>query len=183
MTTAKNLPTVELLRECFDYNPATGELRWKTRPRSHFVTDYGCNLFNKRFSGSLVGTTNKDDYIQVRINEGRWLVHRIVWKLLYGQDPKNYIDHINENRTDNRAVNLREATRSQIRQGSKGDSGSSSDYKGVYLYKTKTENLWRASITVGGKCTKLGTFKTPEEAHAAYCAAAERIYGEFANFG
>ena len=31
----KELP-VEYLRECFHYDPETGELTWKERPLSHF---------------------------------------------------------------------------------------------------------------------------------------------------
>jgi hypothetical protein len=43
--------------------------------------------------------------------------------------------------------------------------------------------LWRAEITVNGKTYKLGSYPTPEEAHAAYCAKAKELHGEFARTG
>lgn len=42
---------------------------------------------------------------------------------------------------------------------------------------------WRARITVLGLRIDLGSYDTPEEAHAAYCAAARTYFGEFANHG
>jgi hypothetical protein len=42
---------------------------------------------------------------------------------------------------------------------------------------------FRAYITKNQKRIELGTFKTPEEAHAAYIAVARGLFGEFANSG
>jgi len=38
---------------------------------------------------------------------------------------------------------------------------------------------WQAAITYNGKRTCLGSFTSTEAAHAAYCHAAKKIYGEF----
>ena len=59
----------------------------------------------------------------------------------------------------------------------------SSRYKGVFPSGKK----WKAIIGKHKKQTfkqvYLGTFDSPEEAHKAYCRAAKKLHGEFANFG
>jgi hypothetical protein len=40
--------------------------------------------------------------------------------------------------------------------------------------------MWFAQISVDGRSKHLGRFPTPEQAHAAYVAAAREHYGEFA---
>jgi hypothetical protein len=47
----------------------------------------------------------------------------------------------------------------------------------------KHKGRWLAQIQFNWKNHFLGYFDTPEEAHKAYCAAAVRFAGEFANFG
>jgi hypothetical protein len=74
--------------------------------------------------------------------------------------------------------NLRPATQSQNLANSTLSSKNTSGYKGV-RWDNRREH-WTASIMVNYKGKFLGSFNTAEEAHAAYCAAAKKHFGEFA---
>lgn len=87
------------------------------------------------------------------------------------------IDHINGNGLDNRRPNLRLATSSQQNMNTRLRGNNRSGYRGV-SYHTSV-GYWRAVIWANGKEFFLGYYKTPEEAHVAYCGAAERLHGEF----
>jgi hypothetical protein len=56
-----------------------------------------------------------------------------------------------------------------------------SGFKGVTWMKRNKK--WRAQIGIDHKSVFLGLFPSAKEAHVAYCEAAKRIYGNFANFG
>jgi hypothetical protein len=95
-----------------------------------------------------------------------------------GKWPDEHIDHADANRINNRFSNLRAATRAQNMANSKAKNNTRSGFKGVCASRRK----WVASIGVDGKKVHLGHFGSPEEAHKAYCQAAERYYGTFARF-
>jgi hypothetical protein len=73
------------------------------------------------------------------------------------------VDHLNRNTLDNRRANLRHATRSEQQFNRGIHSNNSSGFRNVHRAKDK----WQAAKYVDGKRIHLGTFSTPEEAHAA----------------
>lgn len=104
------------------------------------------------------------------------LMHRQILGLVCGD--KRQGDHIDHNTLDNRRCNLRVATREQ-QQANKGAlCVNKSGFKGVEwnAYHKK----YRAQIQVSNKKMFLGYFATPEDAHAAYNAAARSYHGDFA---
>lgn len=103
-----------------------------------------------------------------------YYIHR---KIL-GVSPPIEVDHKNGDSLDNRKANLRLANRSQNAMNQKLNKNNSSGYKGVTWYKTA--NKFMAYITVNYKRIHLGCFDCPEEARAAYVAAAQKYAGEFA---
>lgn len=113
-------------------------------------------------------------YARARVNGKLTCLHRF----LIGVENLE-TDHRNGNRLDNRRGNLRPATKSQNMRNKRVSSSSISGYKGV----KRNGSGWQARIGIDGKRESLGTYKTREEAHAAYCEAANRLFGEFASDG
>lgn len=91
------------------------------------------------------------------------------------------IDHINNNKLDNRKENLRFITnRQNIRRRGK-QKNSKTGYKGVYVCKTKgLKSLrYQVYIRVNKKLLFIGYFKNKIEAARAYNVASKKYHGEF----
>ncbi len=179
MKVKKRLPDQAYLRECFHYDQDTGELTWQCRPRHHFRSDRIWDGWNTRFAGAKAGTPHTDGRLTVKLDKKRWVVTRLIWRIVTGKEPDE-IDHRNCKNDDNRWLNLRDCS---ARRNSYNKPGRSAKMlpKGV---KLRSNGRYQAQIANenGGKIS-LGTFDTPEAAHAAYREAATRLHGEFANFG
>jgi len=88
-------------------------------------------------------------------------------------------DHVNHNGLDNRRSNLRPATMVQNGQNSLPNvRRGSSRHKGVHWHSRS--RLWIARIRHQGKQRHLGCFASENEAAAAYDAAAQELFGEYA---
>ncbi len=185
----KKLPPAQYLRECLLYDPATGSLQWKARPRRHFKTHGGWRNFNTNYAGTRAGAlwVNKNGgsmHITVCINGVIYQAHRVIWKMTKGRiGAAMLIDHRDGDKTNNRLSNLRQATRRQNNINSALPKNNTSGYKGAYFVPGRMSRPWMAKISARWVKKKfLGYFSTPEEAHTAYCMAAEKHYGEFARF-
>jgi hypothetical protein len=94
-----------------------------------------------------------------------------------GEWPNKEVDHVNCARSDNRFANLRLATRAENGRNTLRPCSNTSGYKGVWWHKK--DKVWRSAIKINRKSINLGSFKTPEDAYAAYCAANEKYHGVF----
>lgn len=159
---------VERLRELFSYDPVTGDLRWKIAPN-----------FKPELVGEIAGSKDSRGYRRVTINLKRVLAHRIAWAIENGSWPRNEIDHIDANPANNAIYNLREATSSQNKRNVRLSKRNTTGFKGV-TRNTGCRLPFKATIYVNGKNRVIGSFRTAEEAHVAYCNAAKQHYGEFA---
>jgi hypothetical protein len=171
MKTIKDLPLQKRIHEVLDYNLETGEFRWKYRPELD-------GRENGRWAGKIAGSKGKKS-IKIMIDGVQYSAHRIAWVYIYGDvlTQEIQIDHKNNNPFINRINNLREATHAQncsnARKWKKKDLP-----KGVSV-QTKS-GRYRARLQVGKNVIHIGTYDTPELAHAAYCDAAKKYKGEFA---
>lgn len=179
-------PTPERLRDLFDYDPATGELRWKPRPLSMFTAvrsksaEELWKLWTSKCAGKVAGTIDDSGYVNINAMGFFIRGHSIVWALHHGAWPQFEIDHINGVRTDNRIENLRDVPRTQNARNMKRSIKNKSGQTGVFW--SRTANKWCAQIRSDGKARHLGNFRRFEDA-VAVRKAAERLNGFHPNHG
>jgi hypothetical protein len=143
--------------------------------------DLGCFIRIKKsgqkgFVGQLCNSKNKGGHIQISINGRTYLAHRLAWLYVYGEFPKNQIDHINCIRDDNRIINLRIATNQQNsfnRIKALGISG----LKGVQWDKVKRK--WLVNPVIDNKRHYLGYFNDKQNAYIAYLNFCKNNHGDF----
>lgn len=166
------------VHELFFYEPETGNLRWRERPRQDFASLLAYVVWNKKYPGKIAGARTWSGHRQLNIGKGSAIyVHRIIWLYVYGEWPK-VIDHINGVPDDNRLSNLRSVTTKDNSRNQCRSRLNKSGETGIRQYKTR----WSARICADGKVYHLGTFDTKEEAIAAR-KAAEQQFGFHPNHG
>jgi len=177
--------TAEIARELLTYNPDTGKLFWKERPLKYFKNPkIGMKSWNTRWAGKEAFTDiNRKKSGQISRLDGKLLnkdyyTHRIAWLIYYGEWPKNQIDHINQDPTDNRIENLRDVTNAENHKNKTLQKNNTTGYVGVSKYYGK----YRARIRINNIDKHLGYYDTVEEA-AAVRAVASINYNFHPNHG
>lgn len=104
-------------------------------------------------------------YFRVYFNGKYHKAHRVAWYLTYGEWPKDQIDHIDGDKSNNRINNLRDVDQTtNMYNQKKAHKHNSTGIIGV----GKSGKKFVAKIKVGGKLRHLGTYDTKEEASQAY---------------
>lgn len=155
--------TAERVRELFNYDPETGV----------FTRRVGRRAGTK--AGDIAGSVKPSGYRSIWIG-ANYMAHRLAWLYVHGTWPDGQVDHINQIKTDNRLANLRVVTHAQNMENRLPYRTNSTGLRGVYRRKTQPDHLFYAAIKVNRKTINLGAFRTAEEAHAAYCAAAAKLH-------
>ncbi len=157
--------TLERLKEALDYDAETGIFRHRESKT--------CVK-----AGDVAGSQNDGNYQRIYIDGVPYKSHYLAWFYVTGEWPQHKLDHRDTNKRNNAFVNLRPANRSQNGANIGLKSHNTSGFKGVSLWK-KT-GRWKAQIQANGVKHFLGYHDTPEAAHEAYTAAAEKFFGEYA---
>ena len=166
---SETLLTAEHLRRVLIYDPFTGLWKWREGGK-------GRPLEPDWWPGTLGGKPGRQYYA---IGIGRWprYAHRLAFLYMTGEWPKQEIDHVDGDRTNNRWSNLREADHSQNKYNTGLRGHNTTGFRGVYF--RKNEGKWHARIKVGDRRVSLGLFSSPEEASIAYEAAAQEHFGDY----
>lgn len=176
------LPDAEFLRQVFRYDEETGFLYYLDRPDETFTSRRAANSWRANFCGEMAGCVIKYDgreYVQIQLYGKKYVAHRIIWKMYYGSEPPEIIDHADGNGTNNKIDNIRAATIFQNGWNVKKSSRNKSGYKGVSFNKER--NRWRAAIRVNKKDILIGYYSSAKEASEAYQKASAKHHGEFYN--
>ena len=160
-TPARPELTAEYLRSILHYEPETGIFTWKV------------SNSNRVRIGDAAGCPCGGGYLNITVGSRLYLGHRLAWLYVYGVWPKDQIDHINRNRSDNRITNLRDVSTKQNLQNAGKYSHNTSGHPGVCWHKQHSK--WVASIMHNQKSIHLGYFTDIEEALSAR-KAAEKLY-------
>lgn len=147
---------IDRLKECLHYDPETGIFRWKIK----------CAIQIK--IGDVAGNVNHQGYFRITIDYKCYLAHRLAWLYVYGELPKNNIDHIDGDKLNNAISNLRNVTQSiNCQNRKKAQINNRTGYLGV----SKHRNKYQATININGINTYLGIFHTAQLASKSYLKA------------
>lgn len=135
----------EELIQLLDYNPETGELKWKL-------------VVSRKRPNLAAGCINKDGYLVVTYCGLQFFGHILAWRIHKGVWPKNMIDHKNRKPAENQIENLREATNRENQLNSKIQDNP-------LLGISKQGKKWRV-LGRRPKRKSLGYYNTLEEAKA-----------------
>ena len=134
--------------------------------------------FFARADGRKLSAKHVCGYVRVRIAGHDVLAHRLAIYMTTGEQPQ-HVDHINHDKADNRACNLRGATASENLCNREGvQANNTSGHSGVAMDRHKRK--WMAYIKKDGKRVHLGVFAKIEDAIAARRAAEPVYMGAFA---
>ena len=160
--------TQEELKKVLHYMPSTGLF--------HFKRSVGST---KKWS--IAGSLNKiERYVDLQVNGIRYKAHRLAFLYVTGKFPKDQVDHIDHNRSNNKWKNLRECTHQENQKNASLSKNNKSGSTGIYWIEVR--NKWRATIMVDCKTKHLGYFKDKKDAINAR-KEAETKYGYHKNHG
>jgi len=154
--------TQKEVKGLLNYNPETGQLRWRVAR-------------GRRSHGDVGGAVHSTGYRYIGINGKKYRAHIIIWLYMTGSFPVNQVDHSNGEKDDNWWSNLRAATHRENQWNKAMNSNNTTGYKGVY----RSWNKFIARLQFDGKQYRLGSFPTAELAHEAYCKKAKELHGEY----
>lgn len=169
---------IETLRRLMDYDPKTGVMRWRARTAQDFTdgkshdADRKARIWNGQHAGKTIGCDNGEGYLSTNIDRKTYKVHHLAFAFANGRWPANQVDHIDGNRSNNSADNLRDVSASENARNTKRHRSGKA---GIVWYKPLSK--WRSQIWHNGKNVCLGYFDCWADALAARRAGEASVWG------
>ena len=129
------------------------------------------------------GYVRRDIYLGKKQGKNWYRVvrmHRLVLERMGFDIATQLGDHKDGDPLNNQRDNLRPATILENSRNRKVQARNATGLKGVTFHRR--DKRYQASIRTSNGRIHLGYFSSAEEAHAAYCRAAEMHHGSFARF-
>ena len=158
---------LKYIRECYSYDRQTGLLSWNSeRPLSHFKNLRGRDSWLRRYAGKEFLNVTHQGYKRLHLKKRGYLLHRLVFLIVKGRWPKDQLDHIDGDKTNNRFENLREVSNDLNSKNKRRNPLNKSGHNGVHWDKVARKYSAQGSITQNGKTRRIfiGRFKELEEA-------------------
>lgn len=173
--------TPEFCRQLLRYDPETGKLWWRARPREMFSSGRLFAAWTVKYEGreAFISLTS-DGYRKGQIDRITFRAHRVAWAIVHGAWPDGEIDHINGNPSDNRISNLRVVDAATNNRNLGRRSDNQTGVSGVSFHAKS--GRWHARIREAGRFKHLGSFTTKAEAVDAR-RVAEVEFGYHPNHG
>jgi len=139
------------------YNAYTGIMTWRRKPPE--VKD--SLRWNSRYGGVECGTIDDKGYRRIlfRFDGGkpfRIRTHQLAWFIVMGNLVAGEVDHIDQDKLNNRIDNLRDVPKGINQRNSKLNSNNTSGISGVVWHKQTKR--WCSQSTVNGKRHHIGLF-------------------------
>lgn len=148
-----------LLDEYFIYDPNIGKVYNKITRSSRAIKD------------DESGSIDNNGYLKTRFKKNEYTIHRLAWRLYYGEWPKKSLDHINGIKSDNRIVNLRECDhRTNAQNTHRHRNGKLCGY-----WFDKKRNKIKSEIRIKNRVYHLGYHLNENEAYELYLKACKAI--------
>lgn len=102
------------IKDCIDYNPVTGSVTWKHRPRSHFVSETAWKSWTARFADKPAGTEQNPGKRQIHFQKRGYELPRVLYEMHYGctLDHNDVITYLDGDTRNLKIDNLLRTTRS-----------------------------------------------------------------------
>lgn len=140
----RGVPVDHVAFKDLTYNPETGQ--------------FFCHKTNKE-----AGCIDNKGYRVITRNGKRYKAHRLAWFFVYNEWPMNQIDHIDENKSNNRISNLRDVDQSTNQHNiSKLREDNTSGCRGINWHKQHQK--WNVRVQFRGIRYHVGLYNNLEDA-------------------